>query len=86
MDEITKKYLLVIVLIIVGLFVLTTTPISISYRDPYPLSCGLTQINKSESYVIQNVCMGSQCQNTYYYRDLVCTNGTTFLKYSGGNV
>jgi len=86
MDEITKTYLLVIVLIIIGVFVLTTIPISISYHEPYPLSCGLTQVNKSESYMIQNMCGMSQCPTTYYYKDLVCTNGTTILKYSGGNV
>jgi hypothetical protein len=81
MDEKIKNILLIILLIGFGLYVVSTMPINISYTQPYPPSCGITEANRSESYTISVMCGLSPCPMTFYYRDLVCTNGTTILKY-----
>jgi hypothetical protein len=77
-------YLLIILLVIFGIGVALTIPVNISPENRIPASCGLTGNNYSESYIIHNMCGMSPCPMTFYYRDLVCTNGTTILKYSSG--
>ena len=55
----------------------------------YPLSCGLLGPNTSEMYTttqtifipVGKMLMPMQQTYTHHYRDLVCTNGTTILKY-----
>jgi hypothetical protein len=64
-----------------GLFVLSTFPIPPPNTTKIPLGCGETAINRSESYVIHNMCGLAPCPLTLYHLDLVCSNGTTFLKW-----
>jgi hypothetical protein len=79
------NYLLIILLVIFGIAVALTIPVSQPPEKRIPISCGLTGLNYSESYIIHNMCGMSQCPLTFYYRDLVCTNGTTILRYSSGH-
>ena len=71
-----------VIIISVGfaIYVASTLPIS-EDRTKIPNGCGETATNRSESYIIHNMCGMSQCPLTLYYTDLVCSNGTTILKW-----
>lgn len=55
----------------------------------YPLSCGLSQPNESESYtttaityiMIGKTMVPQYLVATHYRRDLICANGTTIFEY-----
>jgi hypothetical protein len=70
--------------IIVGVLLLIMAIIIIipinNTTDPQtlPLSCGVTSINISEPYASEHL-MGMIEKR--YYRDAVCTNGTTIFMY-----
>jgi hypothetical protein len=71
---------LIILLIAFAIYVASTlTPPQ--DRSKIPDGCGETASNRSESYIIHNMCGMATCPLTLYYTDLVCSNGTTFLKW-----
>jgi hypothetical protein len=73
-------FIVVIVIFCVGLVIL------LSGDEPeIPLTCGITQENKSESYTTTTYTLVGKIfvptTVTHYRHDLVCTNGTTILGY-----
>lgn len=77
-------WVMIIILVLFAIYVASTLNLPKNTSKSVPLSCGLTEKNHSESYTIHMTCGRSQCPTTYYYQDLVCTNGTTILKYTDG--
>jgi len=66
-------YVGILVFIVAMIYVLITSPSS----PDIPLTCGVTEENHSESYIYG--CGKTSCIS--YHHDLVCTNGTTILKW-----
>jgi hypothetical protein len=73
----------IVMIIIFGYvaFTILTTPLPVN-QPTYPMSCGLTQPNITENYTYRVYGPGAMFHDsTTYYKDLVCTNGTTIIKY-----
>lgn len=69
--------LVLIAAAIVIVYICITGLANYHHPDPLPLSCGVTEENKSESHIY--ACGKVSCIG--YYHDLVCTNGTTIFKW-----
>lgn len=84
MDSDDFMVIVVFVLIIgtiLGIVALLIT--SSSEKQPLPLSCGITEENKSESHIVMMLIGKTWMPQTHYHHDLVCTNGTTIFEYQG---
>jgi hypothetical protein len=73
-------WIFIIIFIIFALFVASTIPPA-QDRSKIPEGCGETASNYSESYTIHNMCGLAPCPLKLYYTDLVCSNGTSILKW-----
>lgn len=71
----------IIIMIFLGIVVLLLG--SHSEKQPLPLSCGITEENKSESHIVMMLIGKTWMPQTHYHHDLVCTNGTTIFEYQG---
>jgi hypothetical protein len=80
--EISEWFALLILIIFLVAFTgytIMTTPVP--KEQKMPEGCGLTDYNRSESYTVYMQCGKVPCPQTHYYKDMVCTNGTTMFKW-----